>query len=292
MRRADFFRLITLAAIWGASFLFMRILAPVLGALWTTQIRVTLAGIAMLLFMLATRRAMDFRGQWKAYLILGIFNSALPFSFFSYAALTLPAGYSAILNATTPMWGALLAAIVLKEKLTVRKIIGLLIGVIGVSFLVRLGPANFTPQVLIAAGACVCATICYGIASTYSKKASLKITPPMMATGSQIAAMIVLLPFAAATPIHGETTPLIVWSAAGLALLCTAVAFFLYFRLIADIGPTKTLTVTFLIPLFAIIWAALFLHETINVNTLIGCAMVIVATCLVVFQGKPKPATV
>jgi drug/metabolite transporter (DMT)-like permease len=288
MRRADFLRLIILAAIWGASFLFMRILAPVLGALWTTQIRITLAGMAMLLFMLATRRAMNFRGQWKAYLILGVFNSALPFSLFSYAALTLPAGYSAILNATTPMWGALLAAIVLKEKLTARKIAGLLIGVIGVAFLVRLGPTTFTPQVLLAAGACVGATICYGIASTYSKKASLAITPPMMATGSQVAGMLVLLPFAAATPVHGAVTPLIAWSATGLALMCTAVAFFLYFRLIADIGPTRTLTVTFLIPLFAIIWAALFLHETINVNTLIGCAMVIAATCLVVFQGKAK----
>jgi drug/metabolite transporter (DMT)-like permease len=291
MRRIDFVRLTTLAAIWGASFLFMRILAPVLGALWTTQIRVTLAGIAMLLFMLATQRAMAFGKQWKSYLILGIFNSALPFSLFSYAALTLPAGYSAILNATSPLWGTLIAAVVLNEKLTLRKIGGLLIGISGVSFLVRLGPAEFSPQLMLAAGACVCAAICYGIAGAYSKKASLAMTPPMMATGSQLAAMLVLLPIAASTPIHGEATPFILLIAAGLALMCTAVAYFIYFRLIADIGPTKTLTVTFLIPLFAMIWAAIFLHETINTNTLIGCAMVIVATCLVVFQGKPKATT-
>lgn len=292
MRSADLARLLILAAIWGASFLFMRIIAPVLGALWTAEVRVALAGVAMLLFMAATRRAMHFRANWKQYLVLGTLNSALPFALFSYAALTLPAGYSAILNATSPLWGALIGALTLGERLTARKSIGLVIGVAGVAFLVRLGPAQFTPQLLLAALACAAAALCYGIASAYSKKKSAGIAPPLMATGSQLGAALVLLPFLPLSPVRAEVTPLVMLTAVMLALLCSAVAYFIYFRLIADLGPTKALTVTFLIPLFALAWGALFLGETINVNTMIGCGLVVLATWLVVSQPKTAAVSV
>ncbi|GAB3540934.1 EamA family transporter [Noviherbaspirillum agri] len=286
MRNADIVRLLGLAAIWGASFLFMRIVAPVLGALWTAEVRVALAGIAMLLVMAATRRAMRFRENWRQYLIVGTFNSAVPFALFSYAALTLPAGYSAILNATSPLWGALVGAAVLGESMTARKLAGLGCGIAGVAFLVRLGPAQFSPQLLLAALACVSAALCYAIAGAYSKKQSGGIAPPMMATGSQIGAALVLLPLLPTSPIRGEVTPFVMLIAALLALLCSAVAYLIYFRLIADLGPTRALTVTFLIPLFAMLWGALFLQEAITVNTLIGCAMVVLATWLVVFQPQ------
>jgi len=284
MRSADLIRLLVLAAIWGASFLFMRIVAPVLGALWTAEIRVAVAGLAMLAFMLLMKRGMNFRANWKDYLVLGTMNSALPFALFSYAALTLPAGYSAILNATSPLWGALVGAAVLGETLTPRKIAGLVTGVVGVAFLVRLGPAQFSPEVLLAALACVSAALCYGIAGAYSKKKSSGIAPPLMATGSQLGAALVLLPFLPLSPIRGEVTPFVMLITLLLALLCSAVAYFIYFRLIADIGPTKALTVTFLIPLFALVWGTLFLGEAINLNTIIGCGMVVLATWLVVFQ--------
>ncbi len=289
MRSADLFRLILLAAIWGASFLFMRMVAPALGPLWTAEVRVAVAGAAMLLFILASRKSMHFGTSWRQYLILGTLNSALPFALFSYAALTLPAGYSAILNATSPLWGALVGAAVLGETLTARKIAGLLIGITGVAFLVRLGPAQFSPQVLIAAIACVAAALCYGIAGAYSKKASSAIAPPQMATGSQLGAALVLLPFLPLSPVRGDVTPLVIVIALLLALLCSAVAYFIYFRLIADLGPTKALTVTFLIPLFALIWGAVFLGEAVNLNTLIGCALVVLATWLVVFQPAAAP---
>ncbi|WP_420472876.1 DMT family transporter [Noviherbaspirillum sp. ST9] len=288
MRSADLVRLLVLAAIWGASFLFMRIIAPVLGALWTAELRVAIAGVAMLAFMLATGRHMQFRTNWKQYLVLGTMNSALPFALFAYAALTLPAGYSAILNATSPLWGALIGAAVLGETLTARKIAGLVTGVAGVAFLVRLGPAEFSPQVLVAALACVTAALCYGIAGAYSKKKSSGIAPPMMATGSQLGAALVLLPFVSLSPVRGEVTPLVIVLTLLLALLCSAVAYFIYFRLIADLGPTKALTVTFLIPLFAMVWGAVFLHEEISFNTLIGCALVVLATWLVVFQRNTQ----
>ncbi len=291
MRNADLARLLLLAAIWGGSFLFMRILAPVLGVLWTAELRVAIAGIAMLAFMGATRRPMKFAANWKQYLVLGTLNSALPFALYSYAALTLPAGYSAILNATSPLWGALVGAAVLGEQLTMRKLAGLATGIIGVTFLVRLGPAAFTQQVLVAALACVAAALCYGIAGAYSKKALAGITPPMMATGSQLAAAFFILPFLPLAPMRGEVTGFIILIEFALALLCSAVAYFIYFRLIADLGPTKALTVTFLTPLFALVWGALFLHESIDLNTLIGCALVIVATWLVAFPPKTGAAT-
>jgi drug/metabolite transporter (DMT)-like permease len=244
----------------------------------------------MLIFMFATKRSMNFRMHWKQYLVLGTLNSALPFALFSYAALTLPAGYSAILNATSPLWGALVGAAWLGERLTPRKIAGLTIGVMGVAFLVRLGPAAFSPEVLIAALACAAAALCYGIAGAYSKKKSAGIAPPLMATGSQLGAALVLLPFLPLSPVRGEITPFVMLIAAMLALLCSAVAYFIYFRLIADIGPTKALTVTFLIPLFALVWGAVFLQEAVNLNTLIGCALVVLATWLVVFQPSPAVA--
>lgn len=293
MRRADLIRLFCLAAIWGASFLFMRIIAPVLGPLWTAEIRVTVAGAAMLLFLLVMRKPMDFARNWKIYLVLGILNSALPFSFFSYAAMTLPAGYSAVVNATSPLWGALVGAVVLKEQLTGRKIAGLLAGIAGVAFLVRLGPAKFDGGLLLAAGACLAAAFCYGLAGAYAKLKSAGIAAPMLATGSQLGAALAILPLLPLAPMRAEPTPHVLLFALLLALLCTAVAYFIYFRLMADIGPTKTLTVTFLIPMFALLWGGIFLHEEFNLNTVIGCALVALATWLVLFGAKPvaQPAS-
>lgn len=290
MRKADFIRLIILAAIWGASFLFMRIAAPVLGALWTAEIRVAVAGLAMVAFITATGRAMHFKANWRQYLIVGTFNSAMPFALFSYAALTLPAGYSAILNATSPLWGALVGAIALGESLTARKLIGLSCGIVGVAFLVRLGPAEFTPQLMVAAFACVGAALCYALAGAYSKKKSADIAPPLMATGSQLGAALVLLPVLPLSPVRGEITLFVALIVMLLALLCSAVAYFIYFRLLTDVGPTKALTVTFLIPVFAMMWGSVFLQEAITINTLTGCAMVVLATWLVVFQ--PNTAAV
>jgi drug/metabolite transporter (DMT)-like permease len=286
MRSSDLFRLISLAAIWGASFLFMRILAPVLGALWTAEVRVGIAGAVMLGLMWLSKRTMSIGENWKQYLILGGINSALPFALYSYAALTLPAGYSAIVNATSPLWGALMGAVFLGEQLTGRKMLGMLVGVIGVSLLVRLGPVQFSNALLLAVLACVGATVCYAIAGIYSKKQSTKMAPLQMATGSQCGAALVLLPFLPLAPIRGEITLTIMLVAAALALLCSAVAYVIYFRLIRDLGPTKALTVTFLIPLFALLWGYIFLQEVITASTVIGCAGVVIATWLVVFQPK------
>ncbi|MES2038235.1 MAG: DMT family transporter [Pseudomonadota bacterium] len=290
MRSADLLRLISLAAIWGASFLFMRVLAPVVGVLWSAEVRVGLAGAALLAMMLVTGRAMNFRENWKSFLILGTINSALPFALYSYAALSIPAGYSAIVNATSPLWGAVMGAAFLGERLTLRKMTGMAIGVLGVAFLVRLGPVEFNSKLVLAVLACVGATLCYAVVGIYTKKKLTGLTSMQMATGSQVGAAFVLLPFLPLAPVQGEITATIAMVGVALALLCSAVAYLIYFRLMADLGPTKALTVTFLIPLFALLWGYLFLNEHITMNTVIGCAGVVMATWLVVFQPAQKPA--
>lgn len=286
MRTVDLARLLLLASIWGASFLFMRILAPVLGPLWLAELRGGIAGIAMLLFMLATRRALHFKKNGVHYLVIGTIGSALPFALYSFAALNIPAGYSAIVNATSPLWGALVGMLMLGETLTPRKVTGLVVGVVGVAFLVRLGPVELNFPVVVAVLACATATLCYALTGVYAMKKTAGIPSPLMATGSQLSAALVLLPFVPLAPVRGEVTGFIVVIACALALLCSAIAYVLYFRLLADVGPTKALTVTFLIPLFALVWARLFLHEPITMTMLIGCALVALAMWLVV--SKPK----
>lgn len=286
MRRADVIRLILLAAIWGASFLFMRIIAPVLGPLWTAELRVGIAGLLMLGFMLVTAHQMHWRANGVRYLLLGTFNSALPAALFSYAALTLPAGYSAIVNATSPLWGALLGVTMLGERSSWRKVAGLVCGVTGVSLLVRLGPVAFSPAVLLAALACALASFCYAASGAFAKLHAFGIAPNRMATGSQLGAALVLLPTLPLSPMRSAPTLTILVLVVLLAVICSAFAYFLYFRLLADIGPTKSLTVTFLIPLFALLWGGIFLHETVNSTTLIGCALVILATVMVTFEPR------
>lgn len=286
MRGSDLMRLLALAAIWGASFLFMRVVAPVLGALWTAEIRVTLATLALMLYMLVIRKPLQAGQNWRAYLVLGTVNSALPFVLYSFAAIHMPAGYSAIVNATSPLWGAVMGALFLGERFTPRKVLGMAAGVTGVALLVRLGPVEFSGTLLLAVLACVGATVCYALAGIYSKKVSGQISAMQMATGSQLGAAAVLMPFMALTPLQAVPPMPVVLAAAALALLCSAVAYLIYFRLMSDVGPTKALTVTFLIPLFALLWGYLFLGEAITLSTLAGCAGVVLATWLVVYAPK------
>ena len=292
MRQSDFIRLLLLAAIWGASFLFMRVIAPVLGPIWTAELRVGLAGLALCVWMLFLREPLPALRQWKQYLLLGAASSGFPAVLYSYAALHVPAGYSAIMNATTPLWGALMASLFLGEKLTQRKLAGMFTGVLGVALLVKLGPVTLNTEVLLALLACSLATICYALAGVYTKKLSVSGSPTLLATASQVGAAVMLLPALPFSPVHAAPSVQVVQvvlAMAALALICSALAYLLYFRLISDVGPTRALTVTFLIPLFALIWGAVFLDEHITLSTLAGCAAVVLATWLV--AGSPKKAS-
>jgi drug/metabolite transporter (DMT)-like permease len=281
MRRADAARLLLLAAIWGASFLFTRITAPVFGPVLTAQLRTLIAGIALALYFAAIGYDPEWRRWRRHYVIVGIFSSGLPFLLWAYAALSLTAGLLSVLNATSPMWGALCSAVLLRERLTLRQLLGVLFGVAGVVLVTEPGHSKLHYPA-IAAG--LVAAFSYGLVATYIKRWASDVPSRGLAVGTQIAAGILLIPFIAVWRPTAAPTPLVAASMLALGLICGAIAYLLYFRLVVDIGATGALTVTYLIPVFGVLWGALFLGEAVSHFTLAGAALVILGTVLVLMQ--------
>lgn len=281
MSAASLARLLILSAIWGVSFLFIRIGAPALGPVALMEGRVLFAAIFLATAAVALRRPLGWRRHWRHFLVIGLLNSALPFLLFGYAALTLPAGMLSILNATSPIWGALIAAVLQREALPGRTLAGLALGVAGVSLLVGLDRVTVQPGAGIAIAASLAAALSYAFASHYAKTAQ-GVGAFANAHGSMWAASLliapVLLAFPPATYAPG---PAILAVVAALGVLCSGIAYLLYFRLIADIGAAPALTVTFLIPLFGTFFGWLVLDEAIGWHTLAGGAVVITGTALV-----------
>ncbi len=298
MRPLDMFRLLALAAIWGASFLFLRIIAPVLGTFPTAFFRVLLATAGLPVILLLLRTRWDFRGKLGLCLVLGVINSGLPFALYSVAAQLVPAGYSAIFNATTPMMGVLIGALFFAEELTLAKIIGVFSGLGGVALLMRIGPVPFDTELLLGALACLGATACYGFGGFLTRRwinQGEGLDSEVVAFGSQLGAALCLLPLFGlsllnAPPVNwGDST---VWlGLLGLGLVCTAFAYILYFRLLADIGPVKTLTVTFLIPPFGVLWGVIFLDEPLSWAYVQGGALIALALWLILRQAPTTRPT-
>jgi len=280
MSTANLLRLILLAAIWGGSFLFMRIAAPVLGAAVLIEYRVLFAAIFLAVVGLFLKKSLDWKQHWKHYFILGLFNSALPFLMFAFAARTLSASVLAVLNATTPLWGTLIAAVWSRTMVSGKVMLGLLLGTCGVALLVGFDHVSSKPGAGIAIAAVLFASFNYGIASNYARQAKA-VEPFANAHGSMWASALMVLPVVPFFPAPGEHTVGIMGAVIALAVLCSGVAYLIYFRLIQDVGPSSALTVTFLSPLFGILWGVLFLGETVGWYTFAGAAIVITGTALV-----------
>ena len=284
MKLLDVIELVALAALWGASFMFMRVAAPEFGPVALTALRV--AGAALFLLpLLAARRQVDaLRTHWRPIAIVGLVNSALPFVLFSLAALAISGGLAAIFNATAAMWAALIAWAWLGEKLTPSRLFGLALGFAGVVGLawgnasLQRGAHGVSPAVAIAAA--VLASLCYGFAANYTRQRLVGVSPLAVAAGSQTAAAAMLaLPALAWLPpaLPGA----VAWAnVAALAVLCTGVAYLLYFRLIARLGAARAITVTYLIPLFAMLWDFLFMAERITPSMVAGAAVILLGTAL------------
>jgi drug/metabolite transporter (DMT)-like permease len=279
MRQGDIARLVSLAAIWGASFLFNRITAPVLGPVLTAELRTLIAGVALAAWFALSGFDPQWRRWWGQYVVVGIFSSAVPFLLWAYAALTQPAGLLSVLNATSPMWGALCSALILNERLSARRVAGLVLGVVGVAVVTQ--PAARQDFDFIAIGAALTAAFCYGLAAAYMKRWASNVPSRGMAVGTQLLAGVILIPFIPLWPPAAAPTPLVAGSMLALGLVCGAVAYLLYFRLIADIGATGALTVTYLIPVFGVLWGALFLGEVLSAAMLAGAALVVLGTVFV-----------
>ena len=279
MRTSDLIELIALAAIWGASFLFMRLGAAEFGPLALSMLRVAGATLFLLPLLAWQRQTGTLRTHWRELAVVGVINSVCPFVLFSIAALALNAGLSSIFNATAPLWGALIGAVWLKDRLTPSRMLGLAIGFAGVLFLAwdkasfRTDAGGIAPAWAVLA--CLLATVCYAIAASATKRFLTGLPPLVTATGSQVGAAAGLaLPAAWLWPQQLPGTQ--AWLALlVVGVLCTGVAYVLYFRLIEQAGPARALAVTFLVPVFAILYGALFLREQVTPWMLV-CGLVIV----------------
>ena len=275
--RFDTLSLIVLAAIWGGSFIFMRIAAPVLGPIWTADLRVAGGGLVLWLVFLIRGKSLNWQEHGRHYLILGGVNTALPFALYSFAAQHLPASYSVILNATSPLFGAVLAIFFLNDRLTTGKWIGLAMGAIGVALVVDLGATRTDPMFWLSIAACLVAPACYAVGATYLKLRASHLSPSAISTASLLCAGLLLAPGLPLLPPRAPVTGVVIASMAALAVVCSALAYLIYYRLIARIGPTKALTVTFLMPVFGMLWGFLFLHEDITWKMLVGAGLVLLS---------------
>jgi drug/metabolite transporter (DMT)-like permease len=281
MRPADYGRLVALAAIWGAAFIFMRVAAPVLGAIWTPALRVLLGGLALLGWLRLTGVDPGLRTYWRSYLLIGGVGIAAPFALYSYAAIHAPASLLAIVNATSPIFGLAWGVLFHEERATARKATGLALGIAGVMFIARPSAIAQDPHFGWAVAAALGACCLYGVVGVLVKRFSGGATPRAMAAGNQLAAAVVLIPLLPLAPPLAAPSALVLANVLALALLASGVAFVLYFRLIADVGATRALTVTYLIPLFGILWGWLFLNEALPPSALGGGALILAGTILV-----------
>lgn len=270
--------LVLLAALWGASFLFMRIGAAEFGAVPTAGVRVTIAMLVLLPLMWIRGQTSDFARNWKATLLVGVSNSGLPFALFAFALLTINSGLAAVLNATVPMFGALVAWAWFRERPDNSRLAGLVIGFVGVALLAG-HSAGFKSEGRIspvwAVLACLGACLSYGISASATRRYLTGVPAFATAAGSQVGASLALaLPTWYFWPAQMPSTQ--AWLALlAVGVACTGLAYVLFFRLIANAGPQRALTVTFLVPVFAVFYGAIFLHEEIT-SWMLMCALVIV----------------
>lgn len=291
MRGGDVFLLVVLAAIWGSSFIFMRILAPVLGPIPTATARTLVAGVFLVILFALFGIPMQWRKNYRHYLVVGLANSGIPFMLYSFAALRLPASIPAAVNALTPLWGAVFAALILKERFTLRRLAGLSLGMAGVA-VIALGKssASADPDPLGVA-ACILATACYGFSGAYVKRwASDVPSRPLTAAGLATAGLA-MLPLALMVPHPPSPIGAAIWTTAVVfSLLCSAVAYLIYYRLIVSSGVTFALSVTLLVPVFAFLWGFVFLGESVTVRAMLGAALVLAGTGLAITKGGRRTA--
>ena len=278
MEKRDIINLVILAALWGSSFLFMRVAAPEFGPIAMIQVRIVVGALFLLPLVFVRYRNELKLKDTHHYIFVGATNSALPFCLLGFSTLHLSAGYTSILNSVVPIWSAIIGMIWLKDILTRTQLIGLVTGMIGVAVLIS-GKGSLTlsgPTLAILAA--ILATISYGISANYTKKHMGHIKPILIATMSLFWGSIVLIPFTIGSM---PEQPISIRSWIGvifMGVFCTAVAYIIFYGLISRVGPTKTVTVTYLVPVFGMFWGAVFLDEAITAQMIIGCIIILLGT--------------
>ncbi len=284
-------QLMALSALWGGSFPLLRIASPALGPWVVASLRCTLAAGVLAILMHALRDRWPPRAAWPQLALLSTLTVVVPFVLFNWAALVIPAGYSAVLNATAPLFGVLGAAVAGEERLTRRRLLGCVVGFAGVALLVQLGPVVVTPRVVLAALACTAAAASYGFGAILMKRATLAYAPlPASAAVHVAAALILVLPAGLAAP-SAQPTPGALMAVAVLGIITSGFMYWISMRLMREIPASAATSAAFMIPLFGVTWGGLFLGETVTASMLPGCVLVLVATALITgfnpFRGAP-----
>lgn len=281
MRPQDAARLVALGAMWGASYLFMRVAVPHLGPALMIETRVVLAGLLLLGFMFTTGRASNWRTHWRPWLFVAIVGTAVPFLLIAEALRTIDASTASILNALVPLFTTIVAAAWIRDPITPAKLAGIVLSIAGTAVLVGWTPQRMSAGELLAASMSVGATMLYGINIVFSRVKLRDAAPVATSAFTLLFAALVLLPF---TPLDRDLSavPAIAWLALlGLTVVSTTVAFIYYYRLIADIGPVKASTVTLLVPVFGMIWGVAFLGEPLTPGRVAGCAIILFGCALI-----------
>ena len=291
MKTRHFLQLVLLSALWGASFPLLCVASPVLGPWVVAGMRCVLAAIVLSLLMFALREKWPPRATWPRLALLSVLTVVTPFVLFNLAALVIPAGYSSVLNATSPLFGVLGAAAVGEEKLTGRRLIGCALGFSGVALLVQLGPVAVTLPVVWAALGCLAAAASYGFGAILMKRATQSHEPlPASAAVHVAAAGILLLPMGVAAPSAHITTAAVL-AVAMIGIVTSGLMYWVSMRLMREIPASAATSAAFMIPLFGVTWGAIFLGEAVTLSMLPGCLLVLAATALITgfnpFKGAP-----
>ncbi len=281
MKTRHFVQLIGLSALWGASFPLIRIASPALGPLGLAGFRCALAAMVLALLMSVLKHRWPAAKAWPQLAVLALLTVVSPFVLFNWAGLVLPAGYSAVLNATAPLFGILGAAAVGDERLTLKRVLGCAFGFAGVALLVQLGPVDVTDRVLLAALACTAAAASYGFGAILMKRATLDHEPlPASAAVHVAAALILLVPTGATLP-QMDFSPAAMAAVAVLGLVTSGFMYWVSMRLMREIPASAATSSAFMIPLFGVTWGGLFLGEKITAGMLPGCVLILLATTLI-----------
>jgi drug/metabolite transporter (DMT)-like permease len=281
MQSRHFVQLILLSAIWGGSFPLIRVASPAFGPVALGGVRCALAATVLAILMRSLRERWPPRAAWPGLVWLGALTVVVPFVLFNWAGLVLPAGYSAVLNATAPLFGILAGAAIGEERLTARRLAGCAAGVAGVALLVKLGPVSPSTHVLLAVLACVAAAACYGYGALLMKRAAMAHGALPASAAVHVAAVALLLLPSAATAPHMQLTPGALAAAAVLGTVTSGFMYWISMRLMREIPATAATSSAFIIPLFGVTWGGLFLGEPVTGGMLPGVAMVLLATALV-----------
>ena len=286
----DISELIFLSAIWGSSFLFLRLTSPVFGPIFLIEMRV-LSGLAVLLpLVLFLGKLAEFQKHWKMIATVSLMNMAIPFCFFAFSAVYIGAGLLSIINATVPIFSACVAYVVYKERLSRSSLLGLLIGFLGVVVLMFNPGENFESSGWLAILSALLACLLYGTAINLTVNNLQGVSGLTITAGGLFVSSLVLLPFAFwARP---EVLPVgnIWWSVFALGIVCTGFGFVMFYRLIDRIGAGRAIMTTYLIPVFSILWGNIFLGESVTLIMVAGCILVLLGVGLT--TRKPNLDTV